>query len=108
MVLDNHRLADFVASGEASPFDLYHREGGSNSGGAGARGGSWKKPAAGSGYSLALGSSSSWGALQRRFLNLHASGLHHRLSDFDEHMDSLDCDYTNAELLGAHTKVLTR
>ena len=49
-----------------------------------------------------------WAPLRARFLNLFAAGKHRGLVDWDEHLDDVSADWTNAELLGADTKLLSK
>jgi hypothetical protein len=112
LLVDNAKLAAFSRQGaNEPPFALLLREGAA---------GKWRTaPAAAtaaggdggsSGSSLCISTpGSSWEALRLRFLNAHAKGLHGRLADFDEHLDDVSRDYTNAGLLAApSTLQLTR
>jgi hypothetical protein len=109
LALDNAKLAAFSRQGSSEPpLELLLRE---PSAPAGSKGGWRRAPAAAAGSSggLVLSSGgSSWEALRLRFLNAHAKGLHGRLSDFDDHLDDVSRDYSNAGLLASAGDMLSR
>ena len=100
------------SGGAVCPFDLYVREGKTawqkvkqqpqRQGGGGGGGDS-----SGSGSGLHVDSSGGWDAARKRYLNAFAAGVHRGLSDFDDHLDDVGRDFTNAALL-AGTELLQR
>jgi hypothetical protein len=88
------------AAGRSVPFDLYLRD---PSGGRS----SWKVVQQNT-ETPSVAVSSGTEALQKRFLNLLHSSKHLEVADFDEHLDDLSRDYTNKQLLGAATQLLSR
>jgi hypothetical protein len=89
-----------TGAGQSAPFDLYLRD---PSGGRS----SWKVVQQ-SAESAPLSVSGGAEALKKRFLNLLFSSRHLEVADFDEHLDDLSRDYTNKQLLGAATQLLSR
>eukprot|EP00879_Flechtneria_rotunda_P020813 GHRR01021910.1.p2 GENE.GHRR01021910.1~~GHRR01021910.1.p2 ORF type:complete len:104 (+),score=37.76 GHRR01021910.1:489-800(+) len=102
VVLDNQKLEKFSREGSHDPpFSLYLRD-------ASGPKSSWKKVQQTISSGLSVAGDNSWEQLQARYLNMHQAGKHKQLADFDEHLDDLSQDYTNAGLLTSATEVVKR
>ncbi len=84
LVLDNKKLASFMAGEPTPPFELFTRDG--------ARG--WHR-AGGSGVTVADGT---WASLLSDVSGLLRRRLHTTLADFDDHLDDVTSDYLNPQL----------